>query len=59
MNFQNEPSKILEVGFGFWGSKVFLTAVKLKVFTISAEGSKTGDEVIHLAGLSSAAIAYK
>ena len=28
------PSRILEVGFGFWQSKVLLTAVELEVFTI-------------------------
>lgn len=26
------PSRILEVGFGFWGSKVLLTALEMEVF---------------------------
>ena len=27
------PKKILDTGFGFWGSKVLLSAVELEVFT--------------------------
>ena len=28
------PSPPLDAGFGFWSSKVFLTAIELEVFTI-------------------------
>src|SRR6476646_7386465 len=31
------PSKIMQIGMGFWASKVLLTAVKLKLFTMLAE----------------------
>jgi hypothetical protein len=41
----NDPTQILDVGFGFWGSKVLLTAVKLDVFTLLGEGSMTGNEL--------------
>ncbi|BAZ10457.1 O-methyltransferase family 2 [Calothrix sp. NIES-4071] len=30
---QPTPEKILELGFGFWGSKTLLTAVELGLFT--------------------------
>ena len=28
-----DPSEILQLGFGYWASKVLLSAVKLGVFT--------------------------
>jgi len=37
--------KIMEVGFGFWPSKVLLTAVELGVFTTLASRSMTGEEL--------------
>jgi len=37
-----DPSRILEVGFSFFSSKVLLTAVKLEVFTALADRSMTG-----------------
>ncbi len=40
-----DPSHILEVGFGFWGSKVLLTAVELEVFTKLDDKSMTGEEL--------------
>ncbi|MBW4520637.1 MAG: methyltransferase [Scytolyngbya sp. HA4215-MV1] len=39
------PSHILEVGFGFWSSKVLLTAVKLGVFTTLGDRAMTGKEL--------------
>jgi hypothetical protein len=33
-----DPSKIMQVGMGFWASKVLLTAVKFNLFTILAAG---------------------
>jgi hypothetical protein len=45
MNNAPDPSRILEVGFGFWGSKVLLTAVELEVFTTLADRAMTGEEL--------------
>jgi hypothetical protein len=42
------PEKILEVGFGFWPSKVLLTAVELGVFTTLGALSMTGAELGHV-----------
>jgi len=39
------PARILEVGFGFWGSKVLLTAVELGVFTTLGGRSMSADEL--------------
>ena len=39
------PAKILEVGFGFWSSKVLLTAVELDVFTTLGARSMSGEEL--------------
>jgi 2-polyprenyl-3-methyl-5-hydroxy-6-metoxy-1,4-benzoquinol methylase len=45
MNTAPDPSRILEVGFGFWSSKVLLTAVELEVFTTLADRAMTGEEL--------------
>lgn len=48
---QADPSRILEVGFGFWPSKVLLTAVELDVFTTLGSQAMTGEqlgEALHL-----------
>jgi hypothetical protein len=37
--------RILEVGFGFWPSKVLLTAVELGVFTVLGDKSLSGQEL--------------
>ena len=34
MSIAPDPSRILEVGFGFWASKVLLSAVEMEVFTL-------------------------
>ena len=39
------PSRILETGFGFWGSKVLLTAVELELFTKLGDQSMTGESL--------------
>ena len=58
------PDAILQTAFGFWNSKVLLTAVTFDYSAADFEkwcravGFKRF-EVIHLAGPSSAAIAYK
>lgn len=38
-------ARILEVGFGFWPSKILLTAVELEVFTTLGDRSMTGEEL--------------
>jgi hypothetical protein len=39
------PARILEIGMGFWPSKVLLSAVELGLFSLLAEGPKTGAEI--------------
>ena len=45
------PSKIMQVGMGFMGSKVLLTAVKLEVFTLLASSPLTAKDVKDKLGL--------
>jgi predicted O-methyltransferase YrrM len=45
------PARILEVGFGFWSSKVLLTAVELGVFTALGARSMTGEALGKALGL--------
>lgn len=40
---EKNPSRILETGFGFWPSKVLLTAVKMEVFTKLGDRAMTGE----------------
>jgi len=40
------PERILQVGLGFWSSKVLLSAIELELFTVLAQGPET------LAGIS-------
>jgi hypothetical protein len=42
---QPNPSAILQTAFGFWGSKVLLTAVEMGVFTRLADHRLTGAEL--------------
>src|SRR5687767_7230504 len=39
------PDHIMQVGMGFWGSKVLLSAVELGVFTHLGDGPKTAREL--------------
>lgn len=43
MTRATDPSRILDVGFGFWGSKVLLTAVELELFTRLGDRSMSGE----------------
>ena len=44
-----DPSHIMQVGMGFWPSKVLLSAVRLGLFTFLGEGGKgTGEIKAHL-----------
>jgi len=42
---QIDPSKIMQIGMGFWASKVVLSAVKFKLFTLLAGTSKSAKEI--------------
>lgn len=37
------PERIMQLGLGFWGSKAFLSAVELGLFTELAQGPQTGE----------------
>lgn len=39
------PSKIMQVGMGFWACKVLLTAVKFKLFTLLSPGPLSAKEI--------------
>lgn len=39
------PSKIMQVGMGYWASKAMLTAVKFELFTLLAKEPLTGKEI--------------
>lgn len=45
------PSKIMQIGMGFWASKTLLTAVNMKLFTHLAKGEMTGQEIQNQLGL--------
>lgn len=40
-----DASQIMQVGGGFWASKVLLTAVGMEVFTVLGEGPMTGEQL--------------
>jgi hypothetical protein len=46
-----DPARILETGFGFWSSKVLLTAVELEVFTMLAGQPMAGPDLGERLGL--------
>jgi hypothetical protein len=46
-----DPSAILQTGFGFWASKVLLTAVDLEVFTMLQESPLSGEVLGERLGL--------
>lgn len=48
---QVNPSKIIQVGMGFWSSKILLTAVNMELFTFLANGTKSGQEIKNKLGL--------
>jgi len=45
------PSKIMQIGMGFWASKVMLTAVKFNLFTLLGSGSLSSKEIKEKLGL--------
>ena len=51
MNQQPDPARILQTGFGFWASKVLLTAVEFEVFTQLGSKAMTGQTLGSALGL--------
>ena len=51
MSDTRDPSRILNSGFGFWSSKVLITAVELEVFTALSGTKLTGEELGNKLGL--------
>ena len=47
----NDAARIMDVGLGFWPSKVLLTAVELELFTQLGAKSMTGEELGRALGL--------
>ena len=50
-NNQVNPSKIIQVGMGFWASKTLLTAVNMSLFTHLTEGALSGHDIKEKLGL--------
>ncbi|UCE70232.1 MAG: hypothetical protein JSW57_04900 [Flavobacteriaceae bacterium] len=50
---QTDPSKIMQIGMGFWASKTLLTAVNMDLFTQLAAGALSGREIQNKLGLHS------
>lgn len=42
---QVNPSKIMQIGMGFWASKTLLTAINMKLFTYLADQKLSGTEI--------------
>ena len=45
MTTGKDPSSIMRTGFGFWESKVLLTAVEFELFTVLGDRSMSGGEI--------------
>jgi hypothetical protein len=48
---QPDPSKIMQVGMGFWASKALLAAVRFQLFTILSGKSLSGKQIANELGL--------
>jgi precorrin-6B methylase 2 len=46
-----DPSKIIQVGMGFWASKTLLTAVNMNLFTHLSKGELSGKEIQEKLGI--------
>src|SRR5687767_15794993 len=44
-HMDRDPSHIMQVGMGFWPSKILLSAVELELFTHLGAESRTGAEI--------------
>jgi len=42
---QIDPSKIMQIGMGFWASKTLLTAVNMKLFTLLGDTELSGETI--------------
>ena len=51
MSEQLDPTYIMETGWGFWASKVLLTAVEVNLFTTLGEGAMTATQMGEALGL--------
>lgn len=51
-----DPSRIMQVGMGFWPAKTLLTAVELGLFTTLAPGALTGPQIAERLELRSRAV---
>lgn len=51
MSEQLDPTHIMETGWGFWASKVLLTAVEVELFTVLGDGAMTGPQLGDALGL--------
>jgi O-methyltransferase domain/Dimerisation domain len=51
MQAEISPDHILQIGFGFWASKTLLSAVELELFSLLADGPKTGTDLQRTMGL--------
>jgi hypothetical protein len=51
MRGEISPDQILQIGFGFWASKTLLSAVELELFSLLADGPRTGLELQATMGL--------
>jgi hypothetical protein len=48
---EKTPDRILQLGFGFWGSRTLLSAIELGVFSVLARGPRTVEELQRELGL--------
>ena len=46
-----DPSKIMQIGMGFFASKTLLTAVNIKLFTLLAKSKLSGEKIRKALGL--------
>jgi hypothetical protein len=56
MSEQLDPSRIMQVGMGFWGSKTLLSAVELELFTKLGHEPMTGPQIARVLDLHPRAI---
>jgi hypothetical protein len=56
MSQQVDPSHIMQVGMGFWGSKTLLSAVELELFSRLGSDAMTGSEIAEALGLHARAV---
>lgn len=48
---QMDPSRIMQIGMGFWASKVLLTAVNMQIFTLLTKGKLSAQKIGNKLGL--------